>query len=121
MCQGTAVAEPRDGGHGHPLAGGQSGCPRPADRPSWVPGCVRLVTKQLHLLLGPIGLGKMRIHDLRHAYVTLLIRQGIPIPTIAKLVGHASPLTTLNVYGHVANDSLQEAAGRLNDLWATGS
>jgi integrase len=81
----------------------------------------RAITKQLHVLLAPIGLGRMRTHDLRHAYVTLLIRQGVPIPTIAKLVGHASPVMTLNVYGHVANDSLQEAAGRLNDLRLTGS
>lgn len=38
----------------------------------------------------------------------------------AELVGYASPVMTLNVYGHVAEDSLAEAAGRLNSL-ATGS
>jgi integrase len=80
----------------------------------------RTAPKRLHVLLGPIGLGAMRAHDLRHAYVTLLIRQGVSIPAIAKLVGHASPVMTLNVYGHVAEDSLAEAAGRLNDL-AAGS
>lgn len=40
---------------------------------------------------------------------------------IAKLVGHASPVMTLSVYGHVAVDSLQEAAGRLNAFGQTGS
>ena len=80
----------------------------------------RVPSKRLHVLLEPIGLGTLRVHDLRHAYVTLLIRQGVSIPAIAKLVGHASPVMTLNVYGHVAEDSLAEAAGRLNAL-ATGS
>ena len=28
---------------------------------------------------------------------------------VAKLVGHASTVMTLKVYGHVANDSLEEA------------
>jgi len=76
----------------------------------------RSITKRLHVLLAPIGLPGLRTHDLRHGYATLLIRQGAQIPTIAKLLGHASPVMTLNVYGHVANDSLQEAAGRLNRL-----
>lgn len=80
-----------------------------------------IVSKRLHVLLAPIGLATFRTHDLRHAYVTLLIRQGVPIPTIAKLVGHASPIMVMNTYGHVANDTLQEAAGRLNDLGLTGS
>jgi integrase len=80
----------------------------------------RVPSKRLHVLLAPIGLGTLRVHDLRHAFVTLLIRQGVSIPAIAKLVGHASPVMTLNVYGHVAEDSLAEAAGRLNAL-ATGS
>ncbi len=31
--------------------------------------------------------------------------------TIAKLAGHASPVMTLNVYGHVAQDSLQGSGG----------
>jgi integrase len=81
----------------------------------------RLVSKRLHQLLAPIGHGSLRTHDLRHGYVTLLIRQGVSIPAVAKLVGHASPVMTLNVYGHVAADSLQEAAGRLNNLRPTGS
>jgi integrase len=64
----------------------------------------RDVSKRLHVLLTPIGLPGLRTHDLRHGYVTLLIRQGVSIPAIAKLVGHASPVMTLNVYGHVATD-----------------
>lgn len=80
----------------------------------------RVPSKRLHVLLAPIGLKSLRVHDLRHAFVTLLIRQGVSIPAVAKLVGHASPVMTLNVYGHVAEDSLAEAAGRLNAL-AAGS
>jgi integrase len=80
----------------------------------------RTVSKRLHALLGPIGLPTFRTHDLRHAYITLLIRQGVSIPAIAKLAGHASPVMTLNVYGHIANDSLQDAAAKLNGMVRAG-
>jgi integrase len=79
------------------------------------------VSKRIHGLLAPIGLPKLRMHDLRHGYITLLIRQGVPILMVAKLAGHASPVMTLNTYGHVATDSLQEAAAMLNGLRRSAS
>ncbi len=56
----------------------------------------------------------MRFHDLRHGCATLLLRNGVSIPVIAKILGHSTPTTTWNVYTHVADDSMQEAAGRLD-------
>ena len=80
----------------------------------------RDASKRLHHLLRPIGLEALRVHDLRHGYVTLLLRERASFAEVAKLAGHASPVMTLNVYGHVASDSLQEAARRLDGLGLTG-
>jgi len=49
-------------------------------------------------------------HDLRHAYATFLHQQGKDIPTISCLMGHANPTVTQNIYIHLFDDQLREAA-----------
>ena len=45
---------------------------------------------------------KIRFHDLRHTFVSLLIDQGqAPLKFIQNQVGHASAQTTLDRYGHL--------------------
>ncbi|WP_344621243.1 site-specific integrase [Actinosynnema pretiosum] len=40
------------------------------------------------------------IHGLRHYFATLLIHCGASVKTVQAALGHASPITTLNVYAH---------------------
>ena len=51
----------------------------------------------------------MRLHDLRHTHASLALRQGVPIPAIARLLGHRYPQTTLK-YTHLADTMVHEAA-----------
>ena len=46
------------------------------------------------------GLSNARPYDLRHAYVSLLMREGASIVEVARQAGH-SPTMTLDTYGHV--------------------
>ncbi len=41
------------------------------------------------------------LHSLRHCAATTALQNGADVRTVAALLGHASPSTTLNVYGHV--------------------
>ena len=68
-------------------------------------------------------LGKVRFHDLRHTYASLLIEQGKNIKYIQSQLGHSSPTVTLNVYAHLMKPVNQEAACRLENtiLKSTGS
>lgn len=50
----------------------------------------------------------MRPHDLRHAHATFALRQGESVLAIARLLGHASPQTTLK-YTHLADAIVREA------------
>lgn len=59
------------------------------------------------------GIGKVRFHDLRHTYASLLIDQGENIKYIQNQLGHSSPSVTLNVYAHLMKATNQEAALRL--------
>ena len=47
------------------------------------------------------GLRKIRFHDLRHTYCTLLISQGENTKFIQNQLGHASIQTTMDRYGHL--------------------
>jgi len=58
-------------------------------------------------------IGKIRFHDLRHTYASLLIDQGENIKYIQNQLGHSSPTVTLDVYAHLMKETNQEAAIRL--------
>ena len=61
------------------------------------------------------GIGKVRFHDLRHTYASLLIEQGENIKYIQNQLGHSNPTVTLNVYAHLMKPVNQEAACRLEN------
>ena len=58
------------------------------------------------------GLRGVRLHDLRHTHATIALRQGETVLTIARLLGHRNPETTLK-YTHLADRTVMEAAERV--------
>jgi integrase len=46
------------------------------------------------------AVGGMRFHDLRHAYATWLVTDGVPINLVQRVMGHEQASTTLNRYTH---------------------
>ena len=60
------------------------------------------------------GLPKeIRIHDLRHAAATLMLGNGVDVPTVARVLGHARNSTTLDVYGHAVPGNLTGAVAAI--------
>jgi site-specific recombinase XerD len=49
-------------------------------------------------------------HSLRHAYATLQHEQGLDTPRLSRLLGHANPTVTQNIYIDIFDESLREAA-----------
>jgi integrase len=58
-------------------------------------------------------LPKMRFHDLRHTYASLLIAQGAHPKLISEQLGHASVQITLDRYGHLMDQSYGDASSQL--------
>lgn len=56
------------------------------------------------------GLPQVRLHDVRHSYVTALLRAGVPLKVVSQRVGHASPMVTMTIYQHVLPGDDQTAA-----------
>jgi len=61
------------------------------------------------------GLRKIRIHDLRHTYASLLIQAGESLAYIRDQLGHHSIKVTVDIYGHLAPEGNKEAVDRLDD------
>ena len=61
------------------------------------------------------GLRGVRLHDLRHTHASIALRQGETVLTIARLLGHQNPETTLK-YTHLVDKMVMDAAenGRIS-------
>lgn len=58
-------------------------------------------TWRFKLIVKKYGLPeKLNVHSLRHSNASLLIASGADVATVAGLLGHAQPSTTLDIYTH---------------------
>jgi site-specific recombinase XerD len=55
------------------------------------------------------GLPKLRLHDLRHQFASMLVNAGRSLYEVQAVLGHADSSTTQR-YAHLSSKSLQEAA-----------
>ncbi|MDL9936834.1 tyrosine-type recombinase/integrase [Gordonia sp. ABSL1-1] len=53
-------------------------------------------------------------HQLRHTAASLMIRSGAHIKTVQRQLGHKSAAMTLDNYGHLYDDDLDEVASRMD-------
>lgn len=76
----------------------------------------RVVQKKIVQHAEVAGVKRIRVHDLRHSHIALLIEKGISPLAIAQRVGHDSINTTMNVYGHLYPNKQKEIAEILDGL-----
>jgi integrase len=60
-------------------------------------------------------LPEIRFHDLRHTAATLMLADGVPLVTVSKILGHASPAITAAIYAHALDESKSVAIAGLSD------
>lgn len=58
----------------------------------------------------------IRFHNLRHTYASLLIAQGEHPKYIQSQMGHSSIKVTMDIYGHLMENTNQDAATRLGKM-----
>ncbi|UKJ63500.1 site-specific integrase [Cellulosimicrobium cellulans] len=55
------------------------------------------------------GVRVCRFHDLRHLAATHMLRNGVPLVLVSRVLGHSSPAITGTIYNHVLADDAAEA------------
>lgn len=48
-----------------------------------------------------VGLGSVRLHDLRHTFASLAASRGVPSPQVAEWLGHSDDVITRQIYTHL--------------------
>lgn len=66
--------------------------------------------KQFYRFTEESGVSKIRLQDLRHTYVALMMNEGWELYHISKRIGHSNYSTTVNKYGHLENNLRKEVA-----------
>jgi integrase len=59
-----------------------------------------------------LGLAPFRIHDLRHTAASAWIAKGADVKVVQRILGHQSATMTLDLYSHLWDTSLWDAAER---------
>jgi integrase len=72
-----------------------------------------MVNRHFRPSLNAAGLNRIRFHDLRHTYASLLIEQGENIKYVQTQLGHSNPTVTLNVYAHLMKPTNRASAIKL--------
>ena len=55
-------------------------------------------------------------HDLRHTYVMLSLQSGCDIKTLSANLGHATVAFTLDRYGHISEEMMQQSSIRMQHV-----
>lgn len=78
-----------------------------------------LLRRSFKPILKEAKLPEIRFHDLRHTAATLLLAEGVHPKVVQERLGHSQISLTLDTYSHVLPSMQQEAAAKLDRLFAT--
>jgi integrase len=75
-----------------------------------------LITRGFHPARKRACIRKIRFHDLRHTFASLMISNGEDIVSVSRLMGHANASFTFNVYCHMLPRKRDPIGDRLASL-----
>ncbi len=77
----------------------------------------KYVNDYLHIALEKAGLPRTGMHSLRHSAATFMLMAGLNLHQVSRYLGHSQIALTSNLYGHVLDGAMRDAAERLQDAY----
>ena len=69
-------------------------------------------------ILKDAGLEHIRFHDLRHAFATMALQNGVDVKTVSSMLGHYDAGFTFRTYTHATRQMQQKAAEKMGSFMA---
>jgi integrase len=66
--------------------------------------------------LSDAGVPHVRLHDLRHTFASMALAAGVDLKTVSTALGHSTISTTADVYAHVTDSLMRDAADRIDGV-----
>ncbi len=67
-----------------------------------------------------MGEAELRVHDLRHTAASVWLASGADPKVVQRVLGHATAAMTMDLYGHMIDRNLWDAAQRLGGTTGHG-
>jgi integrase len=74
------------------------------------------VLHEFQSILAAAGLPRYRFHDLRHAFASFLLAQGVSMYMVKEILGHSQIALTIDTYAHLSPETKREASDRMEDF-----
>jgi integrase len=78
------------------------------------------VTHNFARIVRRAGLGRVRFHDLRHTFASIMLMKGAPAKVISEALGHASVAFTINTYSHLLGGMQKDSMKLLDEALPSG-
>ena len=82
----------------------------------WLGLGARVFGKAFAVVAKDAEIGHVRLHDLRHACASLVLKNGVHAKVVSERLGHSTISITLDTYSHVLPGLQEAAADKLDDL-----
>jgi integrase len=82
-------------------------------RPDGQPMHPTAVSMAIGPALARAGLPPVRLHDLRHSFASIMLREQVPLKVVSELLGHRTTRITADLYSHVVPELLDVAGAAI--------
>ncbi len=77
-----------------------------------------MIERSFKPLVRAAGVPMIRFHDLRHTAASLMLSRGVSIFIVSKILGHARPSITSDIYGHLVPGSMNGIGDMMDEMIA---